>query len=255
MLWKFFPILQVEIIKNVPKKQNYTHFEKISKTFFKKCIFRAFLKFYSTLPPLKQKVLPPLPEKSKSPPAGPFSTPLLPSTTVPKCMPAAHAATIFLSLPTNLKPITAEVASTAPGTPFANSGTVTIPRSGYYYVSAFARCEMQACDCTVRVAGTRVAAFGTDRVERFENSVGQSGGTIGSYWCVHAAPTHFTHTHNFSFFNFSLLFQVFPRRGLPAPPDLEPAGADLHGVRAGQRLPLRDHLLLRTGRFTCIGWL
>ncbi len=61
--------------------QNYTYFEQIFNTFFKKCIFRAFLKFYSTLPPLKQKVLPP--------PAGPFSTPLLPPTTMPKygCIP------------------------------------------------------------------------------------------------------------------------------------------------------------------------
>ena len=78
--------------------------------------------------------------------------------------------------------LVAEVASTAPPTPFANSGTITIPINGYYYVSAFARCERQACDCTVRASGTRVAAFGMDRVERWENRVNQSGGPIGAYW-------------------------------------------------------------------------
>ena len=37
-------------------------------------------------------------------------------------------------------------------------------------------------DLYCRVAGTVEAAFGTDLNERWENSVGQSGGPIGSYW-------------------------------------------------------------------------
>lgn len=59
---------------------------------------------------------------------------------------------------------------------------MTAPRAGTYYISAFARCENNACDCTVRVGGTRVAGFGTDRVERWEDQVGQFN---NAYWSSH----------------------------------------------------------------------
>ncbi len=37
------------------------------------------------------------------------------------------------------------------GSPTAfSAGTYTVPADGVYYMSAFARCEQQACDCTVR---------------------------------------------------------------------------------------------------------
>ncbi len=38
---------------------------------------------------------------------------------------------------------------------------------------------------TLRVAGAIAGAFGTDRVERWEDRVGQSGGPIGAYWSTH----------------------------------------------------------------------
>ena len=45
--------------------------------------------------------------------------------------------------------------------------------------------------CTVhtRQSGTIIAGFGTDLVERWENSVGQSGGPIGAYWSSHGVET------------------------------------------------------------------
>ncbi len=59
---------------------------KNAKTPSKSAFFGLFFQFYSTLPPsLEQKVLsPPCRKNPNPPPAGPFSTPLLPPTTVPK---------------------------------------------------------------------------------------------------------------------------------------------------------------------------
>ncbi len=64
--------------------QNYIFLEKNSELLQKVPVLEDFLSNF-TVPflLLEQKVLPPLGEKSESPPAGPFSTPLLPPTTVP----------------------------------------------------------------------------------------------------------------------------------------------------------------------------
>ena len=61
-------------------------------------------------------------------------------------------------------------------------GTFTAPRSGVYHVCMSARGETGLMDITLRKAGVRIAAIGTDLIQRLNGNAQNFGG----YWSSHS---------------------------------------------------------------------